>query len=407
MKTIVFPNELTERSEMIKLIAKMFSDAYLEKTARQTKMIQRSTSKLSGKMFLTLNALFIDSLSNTSLEDQCELLWEEFGVEMTKQSLDERYNTDAVGFMKTVFGNILRKVIVKPENFEGISRIFKRIFIEDATSFQLPQQFAPFYASAGGDTTGSSIKIDFVLELISGSFKEVTISDGKTNDAKFLRDKPLEILPDDLVLRDLGYLKNAEFSRIASAGGFFITRYKTGTTLYQQRADKVFEPIAIKTLLGTIHYRQSVALYYGKDKLPVRVVIDPLTQDAAEHRLKKLKAKAAKNKNWKLSEERLQLCRFNIFMCNFEKGITEEQVLLLYSLRWQIELMFKIWKSIYKIDKVSHTNIFRFECFLYGKLIALCLSQQIISMFRKHLLDYDFELSEQKAFKQLKKNFQN
>lgn len=40
--------------------------------------------------------------------------------------------------------------------------------------------------------------------------------------------------------------------------------------------------------------------------------------------------------------------------------------------------MFKVWKSIFSIDKVKRVKIERFKCFLYGRLITLLLESSII-----------------------------
>lgn len=44
-------------------------------------------------MFLMLNVLELSASPNDSLQDQCNWLSTHFGVEIKKQSLDERYNT--------------------------------------------------------------------------------------------------------------------------------------------------------------------------------------------------------------------------------------------------------------------------------------------------------------------------
>ncbi len=77
-----------------------------------------------------------------SLSEECEFLASEFNIEVTKQSLDERYNTYAVGFMKRCFGKVLNEVLVRERSWAGFGGIFGRIRIGDSSSFQLPSNLA-------------------------------------------------------------------------------------------------------------------------------------------------------------------------------------------------------------------------------------------------------------------------
>jgi len=78
-----------------------------------------------------------------------------------------------------------------------------------------------------------------------------------------------------------------------------------------------------------------------------------------------------------------------------------ENVRAIYSLRWQIELLFKIWKSLFNIDKISSMSIFR----LYGRLIALLMSDNLYSVLKQAFNEEaQIELSEWKTMKQIKKN---
>jgi hypothetical protein len=66
--------------------------------------------------------------------------------------------------------------------------------------------------------------------------------------------------------------------------------------------------------------------------------------------------------------------------------LTAKQIYEVYSLRWQIELIFKTWKSVYNMAKIKDVKIERFECQLYGKLILVLLSSTFTFRARAVLL---------------------
>jgi hypothetical protein len=78
----------------------------------------------------------------------------------------------------------------------------------------------------------------------------------------------------------------------------------------------------------------------------------------------------------------------------------------LYSLRWQIELLFKTWKSFFKIDHCKEIKRERLECHLYGQLIGILLCSSTMFQMRQLLLDKKKrELSEYKAIYIIKDYF--
>jgi hypothetical protein len=74
-------------------ICQYFDEAKLEKLGREVRFIEPSTSRLSAWMFLQLNTCLIDRGKECSLNDMAAALSDAFAIKLTKQSLDERFNT--------------------------------------------------------------------------------------------------------------------------------------------------------------------------------------------------------------------------------------------------------------------------------------------------------------------------
>src|SRR3954452_5158677 len=74
----------------------------------------------------------------------------------------------------------------------------------------------------------------------------------------------------------------------------------------------------------------------------------------------------------------------------------------LYSLRWQIEILFKTWKSFFEIDACKTLKKERLECHLYGQLIGILLCSSTMFRMRQLLWRKKKELSEYKAFYMIK-----
>ena len=401
---------LKDKADLLKGFQSFFNDEMLEQLARESKFVERSTSKLTGWMFLELHLLMDLNGKELSLNQLCDELHARHGIGLTKQSLDERFNTCAVKFMRKCFDHVFAQTLDFRQN-QAVHSHFKRVILIDSSSWQLPAHLATFYKSNGGDTSGSSIKIHQRYELLNGSLLQLAIGDGKQNDAAFLQTIDYSQVEQELHLLDLGYFKVGHLQALDRAKGFFISRYKTGTDLFVKDEKDHFKKLDWQQFLAGLHEAKACLpeVYLGKEKLKVRLIVEQLPQELVEKRRAKLKKKVAnqtKKRSYQASELKKLLIGYNIFITNTsEEQLSLPQISQYYKLRWQIEILFKIWKSIMEIDKVGKMSIFRFECYLYSRLIAILLSSHVHSMLKAYWQDaQSFELSEWKVMKHLKKN---
>ncbi len=109
----------------------------------------------------------------------------------------------------------------------------------------------------------------------------------------------------------------------------------------------------------------------------------------------------------KYSPRSKRLSGINVYMTNTPANIVPmEQLHDWYSLHWQIEILFKTWKSFFHIHHCKKIKRERLECHLYGQLIGILLFSSIMFQMRKLLLmKKKQELSEYKAIYMIKDYF--
>ncbi len=84
---------------------------------------------------------------------------------------------------------------------------------------------------------------------------------------------------------------------------------------------------------------------------PARVIFHRLTDNQTQTRLKNL-AIREKKKGIVMKEKSKHLMGMNVYITNTSpEEVPTDYVFPLYFLRWQIEILFKIWKSFFKIDE--------------------------------------------------------
>jgi IS4 transposase len=399
--------------QALKRFRSFFKRGQIEQLARASGFIVRSSSRLSGAAFVDMMVQYIAPHQEWSLNDQCDYLLEHHGITLTKQSLDERYHTFAVAFLKSCYQALLAQAF--RETIEGIPTNFKGIYLTDSTAFQLPAHLAAFYRSSGGAASAASVKIHQTIELLRFQIHDFLITDGKSADVSYWDNKHFELSENNLWIADLGYYSGDILTRVAQHN-YFLCRYKTGTSVYVKDTAGQAQSVDLQAYVqrhSTAAGMQSLEVYFGKEdnRIKARLIFEPVPEEVRLQRLercRKAQAKVSqKRKHWQTSALKEFLCGYNLYLTNAAADqLPDALVRLIYSLRWQIELLFKIWKSLLFIDHTKGMNIFRFECFLYGRLLFILLSTELLSFIKSTLRDaaIEVELSEWKTMKLIKKN---
>ena len=319
-----------------------------------------------------------------SLLDICGDLYDQFGLQIKKQSLNDRFTNKAVVFLKAVLSRLLLyqfKTIDKGKS--KFLSSFSRIRIKDSTRFILPASYAKIYQGHGGEPgiNESMISIQYEYDLLSGNAMDLRLTTGRRNDQTDSKENTHDITKNDLFIRDLGYVTLEYLSRIINAGAYYLNRLNPRAKAYY--ADNPDKELDFAKCYKQLKKHDLAYMEYnvvlGKDKIPSRLIIYPVGKKTYEKRIRKVH-RYAKSKGHKVSDEYKTRAKMTAYITNVSQNkIAANKVKEVYGLRWQIELTFKIWKSQAKVSQIKEMKIYRFESQLITKLIWLLIHKQILS----------------------------
>ena len=346
--------------------------------------------------------LYSLSQASSSASDVC-------GLKIAKQSIDGRFTGEAVAFVLNVLKEVLERQLNSVFCAEFLPQ-FNQVCIKDSTKFNVDNRLSGHYKGTGArpGTTKACVCIQYEYDLRSGKILDLNVTEGVRNDAMDAAQTKEKINKTDLILRDLGYYNLPILAGFAKSGAFFISRLNTSTLIYDlgQTESLKFKELYAHMRKHKITSFEKQVLVSKKDQEDLRLIVAIVPDHVYEERIKKVN-KYNKVKGWKTTDDYKARCRFNLFITNVPaNNISLKEVMLLYRLRWQVELMFKNWKSVCTIHKLQPMKYERFTCLLFAKLILIVVNLQII----RNLQGYHFKktgqiLSENKCFKTLQDSF--
>ena len=399
-------------------IAPFFTSEELNELARETKFVQRECggSKIDGAIFLNLIVFHNENLKEQSLEDLSGILKDERGIEISKQGLHQRFNEYAVSFLSTALEKLLQQQL-QSSAIKLLDNEFNRVLIKDSVCFQVDESMAEFYPGSGGSGSTAAIRIQFEYDLLSGTITDISINAFNEQDATDSLATIEKAEAGDLIIRDLAYMSVAVLKKIIKKLALYLCRPNTNVKMYELKTGKYiaidFDSIVNYMKKHKISFMEKEVYYGSNEKLKTRLILHLLPAEELAKRLRKASQNAKKKGNGNLSKNYKARAGLNLFITNASKEqIPTENVWPIYRLRWQIELMFKIWKSICNIEKVKKVNKERLECHVYSKLIFIVLGWKMVWMVAKNMYRIAGKaLSFFKAFKTLFKRkideFQN
>ena len=228
--------------------------------------------------------------------------------------------------------------------------------------------------------SGSLWRLHYAVRLpsLSCDFFKVTGTEG-TGSGESLTHFPVR--EGDLVLADRGYSLAPGIVHVAAAGGYVTVRVNTRALVL---ATPMGEPLDLLARVSSLRRAGQVGCWEArvveKEGATVlgRVCAVRKSREAIRQAQRKIR-RGASRKGKRVKPETLEFARFAIVFTTFpETDFSAAEVLEWYRTRWQIELVFKRFKSLAQLGHLPKYDDHSARAWLHGKLLLALLVEKII-----------------------------
>jgi len=332
------------------------------------------------------------------------------GAPASPQAVQQRFNEKSALLLRQVLESmsicILQQSACKDLRRADAAwlKAFPAIWLRDSTLIRLPNALSKEWTGTGeADTAG--LKVSVQWEWHSGQLAPLQLNKAVVHDQKAAQehDERLQkqgrtFLPGEMHVFDLGFFSLAWLKQLAQNDAYFCCRYKAGTHLkhlgflgkeehhdhYDSGAWQTSPLPWLNALPADVSQAECEVLLGSKARVRTRLVAVRVPTAVAFERRQTHLARS-RRKRQKVSEERLALCAWNLYVTNATTSVLSgAQVRVLYGLRWQIERLFRLWKETLQADDWRSQNPQRILCEVWAKLLGALLTQRLTSFCGWH-----------------------
>lgn len=277
------------------------------------------------------------------------------GIQLSRQALHQRLTAEAAEFFRRCFVRLSGRVMETiREPLPGNLSIYKDCLLLDSTVLALAKRLAALFPACRTNVQKAALKIHARVSLTEQEVQSVLITGERVPDGKAVQVG--KWVKGRLLLFDLGYLDYGFLKAILEAEGAFCCRLKTTSN----------------SIITTVRHgcsRKEIG-----DELNRRIYHGPVVDlDARfgqgsrslDMRVVGLWDSEIKDYHW--------------FATSLNPDtFSGTEVGQIYRLRWQIELLFKEWKSLLRLADLPSGEESIVLCLLYGTLCASLLSRLLL-----------------------------
>lgn len=305
-------------------------------------------------------------------------------VSVSDTAVDKRFSEACAQFLQAVLQE-MSSVVVQAAQAVPLKLLkrFSAVICEDSSTITLPDELADLWQGCGGTQahTAAAVKVHTRWDLTRGRLWGPKLSAGRSAD----RSSPLNaevMAANSLYIADLGYFNVSRFVERREAGSYTLSRLQGHTALFTPQGEAICLEWVLPKQVGQL--KELAVLVGARQHHPMRLLLLRVPKEVGDKRRKDV-VEDARRRGQTVSEETLRLADWTILVTDVPKAsLRFEEALVLLRERWQMELLYKLWKQQAQVDEWHTRDHWRKLCELYAKLLAVTLQHWLIVLFAWH-----------------------
>lgn len=334
-----------------------------EEAAKETGAFSRSRKIKNPEELLRLNLLYLTNGGSFGKTSAMLKLTEENSL--NKNAVYERI-LKSTEWLQWLCQNLCRNegfLAPLPQWLEN-----RRVCLVDASDESKP------------GSKGADYRLHYLVELFQLSMIEMHLTSEKEGE-KISR--YTKIRKGDIILGDRAYGTLKGISYVTDKEADYILRLRANAfKLYKESGEEIFLPDSLQGL----EEGESISLscfYKGGNVLkPIRICAVKKSKEAEENGIRQIKKSNSKKMRGKVSPLQKQFNGYVIVATSLPEEIEAGKIMELYRMRWQIELVFKRFKSIFHYDEIPSKNEKTAYAWFYGKLLIAAICESLVNQGR-------------------------
>ncbi len=302
---------------------------------------------------------------------------QDLGIDISRQAIAKRMTPETAKILKATLEVAATQVLTARKQYLPMLDQFTGVYVQDSTWIALPDELHTIHEAPRnkGKQPKSALKLQLCFDVLTGTFHHFDLTDGVIPDSKAA--EHFSPLPEgSLCLADLGYFSLDAFEKMTQKGVSWISKLKARCKLFDELEEHLCltERLTSETL-DVIDFNCFIG---ATKKLPIRLVALRLSEEQANSHRRAIRREAARRGDTP-SKERLKRAEWYVFITNVDATqLSVEQIAATTRVRWQVELMFKCFKSVGEVNKSRREKPYAILCEVYAKLITQLLRHWVM-----------------------------